>query len=95
MNATESAALEKPVELQVPRSVLVRCPLVQFRLRAIADHCPACPHFRGLSDRFPGPSSLAFIQRYTVLCAAEPVRRELFEIEMPESREPRAESGGT
>lgn len=66
--------------VEVPELVRVRCPLVEFRLRAVAGHCPGCEHFRGLADRFPG-SAHAFAVRFAVLCAAEAVRRELFEVE--------------
>jgi len=68
-------------EVEIPESVRVRCPLVEYRLRAVASHCPACPHFQGLADRFPG-SKHAFAIRYAVLCAGEPAKRELFELEV-------------
>jgi len=66
--------------VEIPSSVLVRCPLVGFRMRAIAPHCSRCDHFKGLADRFPGAKHLEFGKRFMILCAAEPVRRELFEV---------------
>ena len=66
--------------VEVPESVRVRCPLVEFRLRSMGEHCPNCPHFRGLTDRFPG-SKHRFAVRYMLLCAAEPVKREIFEMD--------------
>ena len=66
-------------EIEIPEGVRVRCPLVEFRLRKVGE-CPGCRHFRGLTDRFPGGKH-AFAVRYSVLCAAEPAKRELFEIE--------------
>ena len=41
-------------EVQVPATTLVRCPLVEFKLRAVARCCPGCEHFRGMQDRYPG-----------------------------------------
>lgn len=67
-------------EIHVPDNVRVRCPLVGFKLRKVEEHCPECPHFRGLADRFPG-SEHRFVVRYTVLCAGEPAKRELHELE--------------
>lgn len=72
-------------DLDIPLSVLVRCPLIGFKLRAVGGHCPECPHFRGLSDRLP-VGKHPFHARYAVLCAAEPTRRELFEVEIDEAR---------
>lgn len=66
-------------EIEIPDTVRVRCPLVEFQLRAVAK-CVDCKHFRGLSDRFPGGKA-RFAIRYAVLCAAEPAKRELFELE--------------
>jgi len=66
--------------IDVPAAVLVRCPKVEFKLRSIS-HCPPCEHFRGLVDRGPGIGTPEFAKRYLLLCAAEPVRRELFEVE--------------
>lgn len=66
-------------QLEIPETVRVRCPLVEFKLRCVGQ-CPKCEHFRGLVDRFPN-SKHPFAVRYGVLCAAEPTRRELFEIE--------------
>lgn len=68
-------------EIHVPDSVRIRCPLVSFKLRKVDDHCPDCPHFRGLVDRFPGSTSHAFVVRYAVMCVGEPVKRELQELE--------------
>jgi hypothetical protein len=67
--------------IEVPQGVRVRCPLAEYRLRAVAAHCPACEHFRGMADRFPG-SRHGFTVRFSVLCAGEPVKRELFELEL-------------
>jgi len=74
MASTEGATVE------VPKAVRVRCPLVEFRLRVVANHCPTCPHFRGLADRFPG-SNKPFHLRYLVQCSGEPLKRELFQFE--------------
>jgi len=65
--------------IEIPATVLVRCPLVGFKLRPVDGHCPGCEHFRGLMDRFPR-SKHSFAVRYSVACAAEPLKRELFEI---------------
>jgi hypothetical protein len=66
--------------LDIPETVRVHCPLVEFRLRQVDKHCPTCPHFKGLADRFPG-SSHKFAVRYAVLCAGEPSKRPLLELE--------------
>jgi len=66
--------------IEMPESVLVRCPLVDFQLRPVAKHCPPCPHFRGLADRFPGMTSIVPAKRYFVLCAGAPTKRELIEV---------------
>lgn len=75
--APESLAREE--KLEIPENVLVHCPLVEHRLRPMGAHCPECPHFRGLSDRFPG-SAHKFAVRYTILCAGEPTKRQLCEL---------------
>ena len=68
--------------IEVPDSVLVRCPLVDFTLRRVASRCPGCPHFHGLADRFPGSNHIPPAKRYLVLCGEPlPVKRELFELE--------------
>jgi hypothetical protein len=67
--------------VDIPGSVLVRCPLVEFKLRPIAKHCPTCPHFKGLADRFPGSSQHSFVQRYLLRCQGAVTNREVFEIE--------------
>ena len=66
--------------IEIPRSIFVRCPLAQYRLRQVAESCPGCAHFKGLADRYPG-SPVPFQARFLALCTAEPVKRELFEIE--------------
>jgi hypothetical protein len=68
------------VEVGIPDSARTRCPEAAFKLRQVIA-CTTCPHFRGLSDRFPGHTDKAFAVRYAVLCAAEPARREVFEVE--------------
>jgi len=65
--------------LEIPNGMRVACPLAGFRLREVTA-CPACAHFRGLADRFPG-SGHPFAARYALLCAAEPVRRQLYHLE--------------
>lgn len=66
--------------MEMPDDVLVRCPLVDFNLRAVARHCQACPHFHGAADRFPG-SDKPPDKRYLVLCGEPvPVKRELFKV---------------
>lgn len=65
--------------IDIPESVRIRCPLVEFRLRSVEKHCPACPHFKGLADRFPD-SKHRFVVRFAVMCAGEPTRRELMEV---------------
>ena len=75
----QPAAAESVVD--IPVTVIVRCPLVGMRMRRICEHCPTCEHFRGLGDRFPGGApGMAFSARFHIRCAAEPVRRELFEV---------------
>jgi len=64
--------------LDIPLSVLVRCPLVGFKMRVMGGHCPGCEHFRGLKDSYPGKP---FHVRYAVLCSAQATRRELFDLE--------------
>jgi hypothetical protein len=83
-----SEAEARAQTIDIPDTVRVSCPLVQFKLRAMGEHCPGCPHFRGLEDRFPG-SSHAFAVRYTVKCAGEPARRPLYELEAA-AAEPKA-----
>lgn len=63
--------------LDIPDGVRVRCPKAGFKLARVAQ-CVDCPSFAGLEDRFPCGAH-AFAQRYTVLCAHVPVKRELFE----------------
>ena len=74
------ATVVKEATIEMPDGVFVRCPLVDFQLRAVAKHCPPCPHFRGLADRFPGMTSIAPAKRYFVLCAGAPTKRELIEV---------------
>jgi len=78
----ETAALyPKPDEtIEIPAGVLVHCPLVEFRLRSVAQHCPTCPHWRGLADRFPG-SEYRFGVRYLLRCQGEIKQRPLQEID--------------
>jgi len=68
-------------EIDIPEAVLVRCPLVEFKLRSIARHCPTCPHFKGLSDRFPGSTQHSFVQRYLLRCQGAVANREVFEVD--------------
>jgi hypothetical protein len=67
--------------IEIPEAVLTRCPLVQFKLRSIARHCPTCPHFKGLADRFPGSTQYVFAQRYLLRCQGAITNREVFEAE--------------
>lgn len=71
--------MEKKVELEIPDAARTRCPLVNFKARQVLK-CIECPHFRGMSDRFPG-SNKSFAVRYIVLCAAVPAKREILEVE--------------
>ena len=87
MNGTEHPALQKGAEappraepIEVPSSMRVHCPLVEFKLRQVGAHCPGCEHFCGLEDRFPG-SKIAFHKRFSVLCLAKPTERQIFEVE--------------
>lgn len=67
--------------IEMPEDVLVRCPLVEFNLRAVAKGCPACRHFHGLADRFPGHEEKPAHKRYLVLCGEPvPVKRELAKV---------------
>lgn len=66
--------------IDIPETVRVHCPLIDYRLRQVDKHCPACPHFKGLADRFPG-SNHKFAVRYSVLCVGEPTKRPLLELE--------------
>lgn len=66
--------------IEIPETARVRCPLVEFKLRLIAAHCPTCPHFKGLGDRFPG-SKLPFDKRYLLLCQGAITNREVYEME--------------
>ena len=76
----QPSAVSQDETIEIPVTVLVRCPLVGYRLRRISGHCPTCQHFRGLGDRFPGSKEMSFSARYHIRCAAEPVKRELFEV---------------
>jgi hypothetical protein len=67
--------------IEIPLSAHVRCPLIEFKLRPVAAHCPGCEHFRGIEQKFIG-GKMAFERRYTVLCHARPQPRELFEVEV-------------
>lgn len=75
-------ASEQPtqlVEIEIPREILVACPLRQFKSRSAAK-CEGCEYFKGLVDRFPG-SEFPFDQRYMVTCCG-PVHRRLTLIEL-------------
>ena len=69
-------------EVEIPHSAFTWCPLTK-RLRQVIG-CIGCEHFAGLADRFPGMVTATFSARYQVLCRADPVKREVFEVEMPE-----------
>ena len=73
---------EQALQVDVPASALVHCPLVGFKLRQVAK-CLECEHMQGraLVDRFPGAAQLSFAQRYTVPCTARPTLREIKEAE--------------
>lgn len=74
-------AMSSPETVEIPDSVLVRCPLVGFNLRVVGKGCVRCTHFHGMADRFPGKTDLAAEKRYLVLCGEPvPVKRELFKI---------------
>jgi len=77
----EHVAFEPPAgeDIEIPENARTRCPLVEFRLRKVTD-CAACRHFAGLSDRFPDGKH-RFAIRYAILCAGEPTRREILELE--------------
>jgi hypothetical protein len=62
-------------EIEIPPGAVVACPLKGFDLRAVTQ-CVACPHFTGLTDRFPGGPH-EFKVRYLVGCAARPTLREI------------------
>lgn len=81
-NAIDAVRREAAAEetIDIPPEVLVHCPLVEYRLRPVARHCPDCPHFRGLADRLPG-SSQRFGVRYLVRCQGEIKQRPLQEID--------------
>lgn len=65
--------------VEIPENVRVRCPLASYSLRRVAA-CPDCQHFRGLADRFSGGQH-RFAVRFNVLCAGEPAKREILELE--------------
>ena len=76
-------AIKSPADqttIDIPESVFVHCPLVEFRLRSVAGHCPTCPHWRGLADRFP-ESEKRFAVRYMVRCQGEVKQRTMVEID--------------
>ena len=62
--------------IEIPTGALTACPLEKFAFVRVGAVCIACPHFDGLSDRFPG-SQQAFQTRYLVRCRAEPVQRSV------------------
>ena len=64
--------------VDVPRGLLVECPLVKKKLRAI-EHCQGCEHFAGLLDQFPGAAHLDFCKRHMVACRF-PFGRAIYEI---------------
>lgn len=64
--------------IDVPNTVLIRCPKTEFKLTPVAD-CSQCGSFAGLAARFPG-DAIPFAKNYLVLCRSEPVKRELFEV---------------
>jgi hypothetical protein len=70
---------ERKEEVAIPDSARTRCPKANFKLRQVSK-CTDCPAFKGLFDRFPGGRQ-RFAIRYGVLCAAEPAKREIFEME--------------
>lgn len=64
--------------IEIPDGTLVACPLHKFAMARVI-HCPCCPHFAGLADRFPGGAH-PFATRYTVRCKAEPVQRQVVQL---------------
>jgi hypothetical protein len=65
-------------QIEIPPGAVVACPLKAFKLRSVAQ-CVACPHFTGLTDRFPDGVH-EFKMRYMVGCAARPTMREIKEL---------------
>ena len=63
--------------VDVPDSTLVRCPLVEFKMRRI-EHCRSCEFFKGLGNLLPHVKPIVFGKHIMVRCIAKPVRRELF-----------------
>lgn len=61
--------------IEIPNAVLTACPKHRFALVRVGEACPTCPHFAGLSDRFPGGK--VFETRYAVRCNGEPVQRAI------------------
>ncbi|HBH37691.1 MAG TPA: hypothetical protein DDX06_04825 [Curvibacter sp.] len=68
--------------VEVPESMRVHCPLVDFKLRKVTQ-CLECPHLVGgtLADRFPGANHMPVVQRYAVPCSARPTLRQMTEVE--------------
>lgn len=76
-----NADTEKETDMiDVPDTAYVRCPKSAFKLVQVSN-CHVCSGFSGLADRFPG-AEMAFAKRFLVLCRYEPMKRELFEIEI-------------
>jgi hypothetical protein len=80
-SAVKDLAAKEAESIDIPLSAHVRCPLVEFKLRAVAGHCPGCEHFRGLEQKYAG-GEIPFERRYSVLCHARPAARDLFEVEV-------------
>lgn len=64
--------------VQIPPNALVACPEKAFNLARV-EGCPACQHFAGLTDRFPGGPH-EFKVRFLVQCKARPTQREIKEL---------------
>ena len=72
MTAQDAAGAHQHAEeelIHLPPNVVVPCPLTHPRATRM-DKCPACPHWRGVVDRFDDTSKQPFAVRYLLRCAA-------------------------
>lgn len=68
-------------EVKIPETVLVACPIKEFKLRAAA-RCETCGDFKGLKDRLDGAvSDIGFASRYHVICV-HPMSRQLHDLDI-------------
>jgi hypothetical protein len=80
-------------DIEIPRDIFVRCPLIQFKLRQ-ARKCDGCEHFRGITllihddNGVPIPEQAkapgAFRRMFAVGCAY-PMDRELYQVEIEDN----------